>query len=125
MKTKSNAKAQSTETRPIIFYVVKLLSCLVYSHFCFVYVINLTEIRFLALAYFCFSLCCIAIKVQQFESAYNGAYKELNFICLLCFLTHILHFKCRYFLVFCLRKNTTLQKKLVYLPLSAVDNIGF
>ena len=28
----------------------------------FTYVINLTEIRFLGPAYFCFSLCCIDLK---------------------------------------------------------------
>ena len=30
------------------------------------------------------------MKVHPFESAYNGAYKELNFICQQCFLTHAL-----------------------------------
>ena len=42
------------------------------------------------------SVYAVVIKVQPFESAYNGAYKELNFICQQCFLTHVLHFKCRF-----------------------------
>ena len=41
------------------------------------------------------SAYAVAIKEQPFESAYNGAYKELNFLCPQCFLTHVLHFKSR------------------------------
>ena len=69
--------------------------------------IHLTEIYDFWHSHTFVSVYAVAIKVQPFESGYNGAYKELNFVCLLCFLAHILHFKCGYFFSFL--KNTKLQ----------------
>ena len=53
----------------------------------------------------------VAIKVQPFKSACNGAYKELNSICQQCFLTDVPHFKRSQFFTFCLHKNTKLQNE--------------
>ena len=40
------------------------------------------------------SVYAVAIKVQPFESAYKGAYNELNFICSQCSLAHVPDFQC-------------------------------
>ena len=51
-----------------------------------------------------------AIKVQPFESAYNGAYKELNSICPQCFLHTYCTSNAGSFLVFCLHKKYKITK---------------
>ena len=61
----------------------------------------------------------------MFESAYNGAYKELKIIYPQCFL-HVYRTSndCN-FLVFCLHKNTKLQSETNMLATLAVYNIGY
>ena len=73
-----------------------------------VYVIDLTEIRFLAFAYFCFSLCCTD-KSTTVRISINGAYKELNFLCPHAFLHTYCTSNAGNFFGFCLQKNIKLQ----------------
>ena len=67
----------------------------------------------------------VVMKIQSFESAYNSAYKELNFICRQYFFTHVPYFKCPYFFKFFIYiKIQNYKMKLIYLQLLAVYTLN-
>ena len=79
---KSNTKVQGTET---ITFILSNFYNVLYTR---IFVLFTLKILLKYDFWHSHVFVAVAIKVQPFESACNGTYKELNFICQQCFLNY-------------------------------------